>query len=92
MSEFKQKDMTGSAWLARDKESGEIKLTSNGKEYFKGDCTIGGKKYFVNVFDNRQDKKHPNGPDFSFMFTEPKWQSKGVNPVSRAKEESGVPF
>lgn len=87
MAEFKEKDNTGSLWLTRYKETGEVKKTKDGEEYFSGNCLIGGKKYFVNLFDNRHKKKHEKSPDFSLMFNEPQWQSKGVNPVSRAKEE-----
>jgi len=87
MSEFKEKDLTGSAWLAKHKETGETKLTKNGKEYFSGNCLIGGKKYFVTLFDNRDDKKFDKSPDFTFMFQEPKWQAKGQNPVTQLRNE-----
>lgn len=95
MAEFKEKDNTGSAWLKRYEETGETKLTKDGKEYYGGSCLIGGKKYFVTLFDNRTNKKFPKSPDFSFMFSEPKWQSKGVNPVSAIRNEpiqNSIPF
>jgi len=85
MSEFKEKDFTGSCWK---------KVSAKGNAYYSGQCTIGGKKFFVSLFDNRENKKHERSPDFSMIFKEPDWQQKNKNPITeiRSQLEQDLPF
>ena len=89
---YEQKNMTGSLWTAKD-EMGEKKKTKKGDTYYSGHCTIGGKKYFVNLF-KVHERNSDKSPELNLLFSEPKWQQQGTNPVAdiRNAKQNEVPF
>lgn len=63
------RDNQGAFWLARDRQTREVKLTRNGDEYWTGSITIAGVRYPATMFYTPQEKKNNEAaPDYKISI------------------------
>ena len=76
---YEQKD-GGAFWLARDKNTGELKKTAKGQTYMTGKFTLNGQTVNCCLFFNK-DKTNEKGPDINITVNE---KREGTTPEQEA--------
>jgi len=82
----------GALWLAKDKATGQQKLTKTGESYWTGTITINGIKYLATMFHTKSEaKKNPNQPDFNILIKEPQMAQATSSPQYPPMAAQAVP-